>query len=102
MSDEGHFNELTPAELERLALAAEEMGEAIQIIGKIMRHGYQCYNPDDAHQVPNRLLLEKEIGHVTFAIMLMENAGDLNRVSVGNHLLRKKLTITKWLHHNKV
>ncbi len=32
-----HFNELTPAEAERLAYLAEECGEAIQIIGKILR-----------------------------------------------------------------
>ena len=34
------FNELSPAEVERLAILAEEMGEAIQVIGKVLRHGY--------------------------------------------------------------
>lgn len=38
-------NNLTAAEQERLAILAEEMGEALQIIGKIIRHGYESYNP---------------------------------------------------------
>jgi hypothetical protein len=32
-------NELSDAEVERLAILAEEMGEAQQCIGKILRHG---------------------------------------------------------------
>lgn len=35
-----HFNGLTPAEAERLAMLSEECGEVIQVIGKILRHGY--------------------------------------------------------------
>lgn len=34
------FNDLSNAELERLALLLEELGEAQQVIGKILRHGY--------------------------------------------------------------
>lgn len=34
-----HFNQLSPAEAERLALLSEELGEAQQAIGKILRHG---------------------------------------------------------------
>lgn len=34
------FNGLSPAEVERLALLAEECGEVIQTVGKILRHGY--------------------------------------------------------------
>lgn len=39
------FNELNPAQVELLALLAEEMGEAIQAIGKVLRHGYESYHP---------------------------------------------------------
>ncbi len=42
-----HFNRLTPAEAERLAMLAEEAAEVIQIVGKILRHGYASYHPDD-------------------------------------------------------
>jgi hypothetical protein len=36
-----NFNGLAPAETERLALLLEELGEAQQAIGKILRHGYE-------------------------------------------------------------
>ena len=35
------FNKLSAAEAERLALLLEELGEAQQAIGKILRHGYE-------------------------------------------------------------
>lgn len=40
-------NNLSDAELERLAYLAEECGEVQQIIGKIIRHGYESYSPND-------------------------------------------------------
>ena len=42
-----HFNKLTPAEDERLAMLAEECAEVIQIVSKIQRHGYDSWHPDD-------------------------------------------------------
>lgn len=53
-----HFNQLTPAEAERLALLAEECGEVIQAIGKILRHGYESRHPDGGPT--NREALERE------------------------------------------
>jgi hypothetical protein len=55
-----HFNGLTPAQAERLAMLAEECGEVIQIIGKILRHGYDSYHPDRPH-ITNRELLQREL-----------------------------------------
>ena len=55
-----HFNKLTPAEAERLAMLAEECGEVIQVIGKIMRHGYDSYHPADP-TTTNRALLGREL-----------------------------------------
>ena len=55
-----HFNGLTPAQAERLAMLAEECGEVIQIVGKILRHGYANYHPDKPH-VSNRELLGREL-----------------------------------------
>jgi NTP pyrophosphatase (non-canonical NTP hydrolase) len=55
-----HFNKLTPAEAERLAMLAEECGEVIQIVGKILRHGYDCYHPEDPTKT-NRQLLGREL-----------------------------------------
>ena len=55
-----HFNKLTPAEAERLAMLAEECGEVIQVIGKILRHGYESHHPADP-SVTNRALLGREL-----------------------------------------
>ena len=55
-----HFNGLTPAQAERLAMLIEECGEVIHIAGKILRHGYDSYHPAD-RTVTNRELLGREL-----------------------------------------
>lgn len=55
-----HFNQLTPAEAERLAMLAEEAAEVIQIVGKILRHGYDSYHPNSP-EITNRDLLGFEL-----------------------------------------
>jgi hypothetical protein len=76
-------NRLTAAEAERLALLLEELGEAQQAIGKILRHGYESHNPLSATVSPsNRETLETEVGHVQHAIDRMTLACDLNVVAV--------------------
>lgn len=57
----GHFNGLSPEEAERLAMLAEECGEVIQIIGKILRHSYASHHPSDSHKIPNKFLLDREM-----------------------------------------
>jgi hypothetical protein len=41
---------MAEAERERLAMLAEEAGEIVQIIGKILRHGYESYHPEDSEK----------------------------------------------------
>lgn len=55
-----HFNGLTPAQAERLAMLAEECGEVIHIVGKILRHGYDSYHPNDP-TTTNRTMLGREL-----------------------------------------
>ena len=55
-----HFNKLTPAEAERLAMLAEECGEVVQIVGKILRHGYDSQHPDGNTAALDRYLAERE------------------------------------------
>lgn len=71
-----HFNGLTPAQAERLAMLAEECAEVIQIVGKILRHGYDSYNPLDPN-TPNRRLLEKEVIDVLSVHLAMIRTGDI-------------------------
>lgn len=93
-----HFNKLTPAEAERLALLAEEMGEALQIIGKVLRHGYESHNPM-LNEGTNRAMLTKELGDVTAAMTMMTDAGDLSRGAIHDRAKRKIEKVGVWMHH---
>jgi NTP pyrophosphatase (non-canonical NTP hydrolase) len=104
VNNKWQFNELTPAQHERLAVLAEEMGEAIQAIGKILRHGYESHNPDeivpeDERPATNRENLEKELGDVVFAINMLGN--DISHRAVGSRVLVKAEKIKRYLHHQK-
>ncbi|HQT96841.1 MAG TPA: hypothetical protein PK416_03045 [Thermodesulfobacteriota bacterium] len=89
--------DLSPAELERLALLMEEMGESIQAIGKIMRHGYESRHPDGGPT--NRELLEKEIGHVNVAVRMMVDSEDLWQTRIQGHEFKKVGSVGQYLHH---
>jgi len=94
-----HFNNLTPGEAERLALLLEEMGEAQQIIGKILRHGYDSTHPDGGPT--NRQLLETEIGHVEHSIYRLHEAEDLDPLRVLEAVDEKAAKIGQYLHHQE-
>lgn len=95
------FNKLTDAEAERLALLLEEMGEALQIIGKIQRHGYDSYNPLKS-EPNNRQLLERELGDVQAAMRLIFDAGEINEDEVALFREAKLKRIIRWMHHQPV
>ena len=92
------FNLLTPAEAERLALLAEEMGEAIQSIGKVLRHGYESTHPDGGPT--NREALERECGDVRYAMLLLCEARDLDKKRIHDRANIKARTVLKYMHHN--
>lgn len=96
------FPNLSPAELERLAILAEECAEVIQVIGKIQRHGFESYNPFDPKRTTNRALLETELGHVMYATRLMgsQGAGDVSTSGIIQESEKKAVSIKKYLHHN--
>ena len=92
-----HFNNLTPEEDERLSLLLEEMGEVIQIIGKITRHGYESRHPNGGPT--NRELLETELGHVKFAMGLMYGNNDFSDENVIRSAKEKSRSVIPYLHH---
>lgn len=101
-----HFNGLTPAQAERLALLIEEAAEVQQIACKILRHGYESYNSDlivnqrsGGPKYVNRKMLEKELGHLQHAIRRMYAADDVDKHEVLLQQRRKADTIGQWLHH---
>lgn len=98
MSSELFSNQLTPAETERLALLLEELGEAQQIIGKILRHGYESFNPYEP-TTSNRQLLTKELGDVLTAIDFLLDYGDIKQDDLDDRKRVKHHRVWDWLHH---
>lgn len=92
------FNELDPAEAERLAFLAEECGELVQAIGKILRHGYFSINPVDPHGKSNRANLIKEMGDVRAAMILMCLAGDVRKDEIHAAANEKLISVVRWMH----
>lgn len=91
---------LTAAEIERLAVLAEECGEVAQAVGKVLRNGYQGTSPFGGPT--NRVSLEHEIGDVCAAIQMMQTAGDVRAGDVKHWQWKKAVGIHKWLHHQGV
>ena len=91
---------LSDAERERLAFLLEEMGEAQQIIGKILRHGYESFNPLITPELAdtNRQLLEKELGDVVAAITLVSTADDVSSRQINLHCAAKLKRVWQWFH----
>jgi NTP pyrophosphatase (non-canonical NTP hydrolase) len=92
-------NELTDAQLERLAILSEELGEAQQAIGKIIRHGYESYNPVVDTGMTNRRELERELGDILCAIQMLVRANDMSMAAMEVRRGDKRQSIKKWLHH---
>ncbi len=72
-----HFNDLTPAEAERLAYLIEECAEVQQIACKVLRHGYNSLNPDRREDGPNRAQLSRELVDLAGAIARMIDSEDV-------------------------
>lgn len=94
-----HFNKLTPGEAERLAILAEEAGEVVQIIGKILRHGYESYNPFDPNKISNRELLQKEIADLICSVKMLSDTGDISESTMEKLLDLRLHSKKKYTHH---
>ncbi len=96
------FNELTDAQAERLAFLSEELGEAQQAIGKILRHGYESRNPlDENDRATNRTRLQRELGDVQCAIALLCMNSDLDVIAIDARSDEKVVTVRRWMHHQE-
>lgn len=93
------FNELTPAQAERLHYLIEECGEVIHAAGKILRHGYESYHPDGGQS--NREHLTEELGHLFVATRMMWLRGDYDWRALCYAQDAKYLRINKYLHHDE-
>ena len=91
---------LDSAKRERLALILEECGEVQQVIGKILRHGYESVNPTipKVHQLTNRQMLENELGDLKAAMLLASHNGDIGPVEIDAAMMRKLGKVGRYLH----
>lgn len=94
------FNKLTASEAERLAILSEELGECVQAVGKILRHGYESFSPKTRNPITNRNALEMEIGDVAYILWRMCDEGDIDEDSVERWGEAKAKKIERYLHHN--
>ena len=83
---------LTPAQLERYAILAEELGEVQQRVGKILRHG----TVTELHN--NRVGLEHELGDLQWAIGLLVRYDDVWQSSIDRFAQEKPAKAQPHLH----
>ena len=92
-----HFNQLTPAEAERLAILAEEAAEVAQIAMKVLRHGYESCHPDSPGWT-NRMQLSKEVADFNAIVTLMDDDFDPTVCDDAQETIARKLP---WTHHQE-
>jgi hypothetical protein len=90
-------NRLSPAEVERLALVAEEAAEVVQVAMKILRHGYESHHPQGF--LSNRQLLEAELGDLDMAKTLLVKAGDITGSAITIAAVLKVSRVMEYTHH---
>lgn len=95
-----HFNRLSPAHAEALALIAEECAEVVQAIGKILRHGLASEHPDS--HITNYLTLQREVGDLLAALRVGEVQRLLDWEGVIHARDAKLLKLPRYLHHAKM
>jgi NTP pyrophosphatase (non-canonical NTP hydrolase) len=96
-----HFNNLTEAQQELLAILAEECSEVIKAVCKIQRHGASSINPFRPEEGTNLRQLETELGHVLCSFFMMRDAGIINAEDAFLYAQEKKSSIKPYLHHQE-
>ena len=93
-----HFNALTEAEAERLAILCEECAEVQQIVCKILRHGYDSDNNGKLPET-NRQMLARELGDLLHAANRLFSADDVNGFEVSARAASRAEHVKPYLHH---
>ena len=88
---------LSPAQIERLALLAEECGEVVHAVGNVLRYGWQTHSPYGGPT--NRVLVERKVGSLRSVAGLMIEAGDLRRGDIKCWERKSRETACAWMRH---
>lgn len=97
---EEHFNGLSSAQAEALAILLEELGEAQQAIGKILRHGLHSRHPEGGPD--NQSSLEHELGDVRAAAIIACSLDVVSEYEIGSFARAKLGAVQKYLHQEPV
>ncbi len=84
---------------ERQALAKEEMAEAIQVLCKVERHGWNSSHP--AGGPANYDLVATELGDVLAAIKILAESGDVSWQDIEDACEAKLEKVQRWMHRPK-
>jgi hypothetical protein len=91
-------DELTMGQIERLAILNEECAEVSQIIGKILRFGYESRFPADGKS--NKERLQEELRDVLVAALLLLENDDINPRSLDwGSQFDKRVKMTPWTNY---
>jgi len=90
-------NNLTDAEDERLSFLTGELGETLAEIARIQRFGYASTFP--GKEETNREALERELGDVVHAIVLMMTNGDISPPAISKRIHEKSISCRPYLFH---
>lgn len=93
------FNNLTPAEAERLAWLIEECSEVQKAATKILRHGYESHDPSNPDHKGNRADLVEELADLTASVLLMDHKGDINLSDILSEAEKKHGG--RYMHHQE-
>jgi hypothetical protein len=91
-----HFNKLSAAEDEQLAILIERCADVISACTKIQRHGYESRNPFDPLSQTNRQSLEEEIKKMVFSAILISGC---ELTITADESERFMLQWHRWAHH---
>ena len=94
-----HFNQLTPAQAEALALLAEECGEVVQSVCKALRHGLYSFSPDDERETTNRTLIANEIVDLFAAVDILVRLRIVSLAEIEVARRAKHARVARYLHH---
>lgn len=95
-------DDIDAATKELLICVAEEAGEITQMVGKILRFGFDSYHPNDPDKVDSRTRLNQELSDMLVLIDLLvyENiidAGDITKLKEA-----KRAKLAKFLQHYEI
>lgn len=95
-----HHNGLDPEAAELLAVLAEECGEVVQRIGKVLRHGLESRNPYTG--TCNRESLTDELTDVFTVTRLLHGLGvvHMGQIELGMPAKLERLARPGMLHHS--